>query len=223
MTGAYDNQQITFLTGTNATGQSSGSSSGTAATGAGSNQPAQPDVTVTLAKELIRPGEPDAVTVSPAPAPGQTVTYQVEALKNGDASPAAVDANTGTFTAQVPGVYRVVATVNGVTSAENYADRVTVTGNPAVLTINPGSYALKAGSSPTTLYVEVSDQNQQFLPGETVTFLSDNPNVVSVSSSSATTNDNGVASVQLIPGQTGTAHITVTSGSVSSVVPVTVS
>lgn len=218
-TGSYDNQQITFLTGTNATGQTATNPATSAAIQA--NLPS-----VTVAQSMIHLGQTDAVTVTPSPSTGQQVTYQVEALRNGNASTASVGPNTGLFTAQEPGLYVVKATVDGVTSKDNSnsPDRILVLGDPTTFVFDKSSYQLKAGSSSVTMYVTVGDKNQEFLPDQTVTFQSDNPNLVSISSSSVQTNANGVATVQLTPGSgTGSAHITVTSGNASAVVSVQVS
>ncbi len=235
-TGRYDNQQITFLLGSSATGNPTSTASGSGSSGSGtagntssgsnvSAQPSQPTVTVSLAQPSIQAGQTDPVMVSTSPAESVTqATYQVQVLIDGNASTATVDPTSGLFTAQEPGVYLVKATVNGVTSTETQSSKVRVIGPPAIFIFDKSSYQLKSSASPVTMYIEVEDKAQWPLAGQPVTVQSDNPNVVSVGSSSVTTNANGVASIQLAPGsETGTAHITATAGNASAVAPVQVS
>ncbi len=206
-----EQDSVTFATGTNATGATAVST------------PASDEaVTVNAATATTVTGATDAIWVGTSPmALTGTPTYQVTAVQGGDASTASVDPTTHMFTAQAPGTYRVSATVNGIASTTANSAVINVIGSPA--TINMGSNTVQFAYNPTTFTLDgaVKDQSATGVPYATVTYSSDNPSVVSANGT-ATSDQYGNIAIPISLSAMGTAHITITAGSVSTVVTVNV-
>ncbi len=202
---------VTFATGTNATGAM-----------AVSTPTSDEAVTVNAADATTVTGATDAIWVGTSPmALTGTPTYQVTAVQGGDASTTSVDPTTHLFTAQAPGTYRVSATVNGIASTASNSAVINVIGSPA--TINMGANTIQFAYNPTTFTLDgaVKDQSGTGVPYATVTYSSDNPSVVSANGT-ATSDQYGNIAIPISLSAMGTAHITITAGSVSTVVTVNV-
>lgn len=207
---------LTFATGTNASGATTVSAPTSDET-----------VTANAAQSTINVGGTDEIWLGTSPIPlTGTPTYQITAAQGGDASTASVNPTTGMFTAQVPGQYTISATVNGVKSTTANSAVINVIGPSETIDV-PSTYQIHFNPEQNTLSGVVKDQNGTGLANVAVSYSSDNPSVVSsypndTQTGTTYTDQNGNFQIPLASTSVGTANLTITVGSVSKVVAITV-
>lgn len=176
-------------------------------------------VTVTPGTLSGNVGDTAKLAASVKDAAGAVITSVPVSWSSSNSAVATVD-STGAVTAVASGSADVIATAGGKSGKAT----VTVAGAPAVtvgsVTVTPGSASGNVGDA-AQFTATVKDAAGAVLSGQTVTWSSSNPNVVTVTASGyATAVGGGTASlIATAGGKSGAAAITV-SGSVVSTAPV---
>ncbi|WON75741.1 Ig-like domain-containing protein [Serratia sp. UGAL515B_01] len=147
------------------------------------------------------------------PVPNQVVAFKANntATITSSASTDAQGVVNVTLTSLKAGTSQVTATVNGKASNVD----VSFVADTATAAIASGAFvvvtngAAANGSATNSVKVTVTDKQGNLVPNQTVTFVADNGATIA---SSATTNDQGIATITLISTKAGTSQVTATVG-----------